>query len=70
MIVPALDHGRGSADRWHGCPPTDWAGVEAFAGPGGTTSFVPEDARALLSRFEEHSQHYQVVGSHDARRWS
>lgn len=44
----------------------DWAAVEAFAGPGGTTSFVPDAARALLSRFDEHSQHYEVLGSHDA----
>lgn len=43
-----------------------WAAVEAFAGPGGTSSFVPDAARALLSRFDEHSQHYELVGSHDA----
>lgn len=45
----------------------DWAAVEAFAGAGGTTSFVPGDARALLNRFDEHSQHYELVGTHDAR---
>lgn len=44
----------------------DWAAVEEFAGPGGTSSFVPDDARALLSRFDEHSQHYELVGSHAA----
>lgn len=44
----------------------DWTAVEAFAGPGGTTSFVPDDARALLSRFDEHSQHYELVGTHAA----
>ncbi len=42
----------------------DWTAVEAFAGPGGTTSVVPEAARALLSRFDAHSQHYELVGSH------
>ncbi|AYY15436.1 antibiotic biosynthesis monooxygenase [Actinobacteria bacterium YIM 96077] len=45
----------------------DWAAVEAFAGPGGTTSFVPEAARALLSSFDADSQHYELVGSHEAR---
>lgn len=42
----------------------DWAAVEAFAGPGGTAAYVPDDARALLSRFDEHSQHYEVVATH------
>lgn len=45
----------------------DWAAVEAFAGAGGTTSFVPRAARALLSRFDEHSQHYELVGAHGHR---
>lgn len=44
----------------------DWAAVEAFAGPGGTTSVVPAEARKLLDRFDEHSQHYDVVGTHEA----
>lgn len=39
-----------------------WDAVEEFAGPGGTTSVVPDAARALLSRFDEHSQHYELVG--------
>lgn len=38
-----------------------WPAVEAFAGPGGTTSVVPPAARELLDRFDEHSQHYEVV---------
>lgn len=42
----------------------DWTAVETFAGPGGTTSVVPEAARALLHRFDAHSQHYELVGSH------
>lgn len=42
----------------------DWSAVEAFAGPRGTASVVPGQARALLSRFDEHSQHYELVGSH------
>lgn len=44
----------------------DWAAVEHFAGPAGTPSFVPPAAQALLSRFDDHSQHYELVGSHDA----
>lgn len=42
----------------------DWAAVEAFAGRGGTASVVPAEARRLLSRFDEHSQHYDRVGAH------
>lgn len=38
----------------------DQAGVEAFGGGGGA-SVVPPAARALLRRFDEHSQHYEVV---------
>ncbi|MFA9431531.1 antibiotic biosynthesis monooxygenase [Egicoccus sp. AB-alg2] len=44
----------------------DWQAVEAFAGPGGTSSVVPEPARRLLSRFDTHSQHYDLVGTHRA----
>lgn len=43
-----------------------WDAVEAFVGPGGTRSYVPRAARALLSRFDDHSQHYELVGTHDA----
>lgn len=45
----------------------DWGAVEVFAGPGGTPSVVPDEARALLDRFDEHSQHYELVGSHLAQ---
>lgn len=44
----------------------DWAAIEAFAGPGGTTSYVPTEARRLLSRFDDHSQHYDLVAAHNA----
>lgn len=44
----------------------NWEAVERFAGPGGTTSVVPVAARRLLSRFDDHSQHYDVVGVHNA----
>lgn len=42
----------------------DWAAVEEFAGPGGTMSVVPAEARRVLDRFDEHSQHYGLVGTH------
>jgi hypothetical protein len=42
----------------------DWPAVEAFAGPGGTLSVVPDTARRVLARFDEHSQHYELITSH------
>jgi len=36
--------------------------VVAFAGQDYTRCVVPPAARALLTRFDEHSQHYQVIG--------
>lgn len=44
----------------------DWRAVQAFAGPGGTSSVVPSEARALLERFDERSQHYEMIASHGA----
>ncbi len=44
---------------------TDWAGVEAFAGPEKTGSVVPPAARELLARYDAHSQHYEVVARHE-----
>ena len=38
----------------------DTDGIEAFGGREGA-SVVPPAARALLRRFDEHSQHYDVV---------
>lgn len=35
-----------------------WEAIERFAGEGHTGAVVPETARALLSRFDEHSEHY------------
>lgn len=34
--------------------------VRAFAGEDYEVAVVPEKARAVLSRFDEHSQHYEV----------
>jgi antibiotic biosynthesis monooxygenase (ABM) superfamily enzyme len=34
--------------------------VKAFAGPDWETSVVPEAARAVLSRFDDKAQHYEV----------
>lgn len=45
-----------------------WDAVETFAGPGGTASVVPEEARRLLCRFDDHSQHYDLVATHRARQ--
>lgn len=44
----------------------DWPSAEAFAGSGGTRSVVPDAARRVLERFDEHSQHYDLVASHPA----
>ena len=43
----------------------DWSAVEAFAGSDRTGSVVPPSARALLERFDAHSQHYEVAAHHD-----
>ena len=42
----------------------DWDAVREFAGGDGRGSVVPARARALLSRFDEHSAHFDVVGDH------
>ncbi|WP_369139420.1 antibiotic biosynthesis monooxygenase [Modestobacter versicolor] len=40
---------------------TDLSAVAAFTGGDPRTSVVPPEARALLSRFDEHSRHYTTV---------
>jgi hypothetical protein len=42
----------------------DWDAVEEFAGPDKTASVVPPAARAVLSRFDAHSQHYELLQRH------
>ena len=42
----------------------DWSAVEAFAGPDRTGSVVPAAARRVLKRYDEHSQHYEIVARH------
>jgi hypothetical protein len=42
----------------------DWAAVSEFAGPDATASVVPAEARALLARHDEHSQHYELLERH------
>ena len=37
-----------------------WGAVEAFAGPDWEVSVVPPAARAVLARFDEKAQHYEV----------
>jgi hypothetical protein len=41
--------------------------VKAFAGPDYETAVVPQKARAVLSRFDASSRHYEVREQHDAR---
>lgn len=43
---------------------SDWTAVEAFTG--GTRSYVPAAARALLHHFDAHAAHYDLVGRHRA----
>jgi hypothetical protein len=42
----------------------DWAAVTEFAGPEPSGSVVPAAARALLTRHDEHSQHYELLQRH------
>ncbi|KAB0266591.1 antibiotic biosynthesis monooxygenase [Microvirga brassicacearum] len=38
-----------------------WEAVKDFAGPDWETSVVPPAARAVLARFDEKAQHYEVM---------
>ncbi len=42
----------------------NWAAVEEFAGQNATASVVPPAARALLSRHDAHSQHFELLHRH------
>jgi antibiotic biosynthesis monooxygenase (ABM) superfamily enzyme len=46
----------------------DMNAVKAFAGPDFELSQVPSKASALLARFDERSQHYEVKIMDDGRR--
>lgn len=37
-----------------------WEAVRAFAGEDPETAYVPPKARALLNRFDDRSEHYEV----------
>lgn len=39
--------------------------VKAFAGEDYHTAYVPAKARAILSRFDDTSQHYQIIDEYD-----
>lgn len=41
-----------------------WAAVEKFAGPSPAAAVVPPAARALLSRHDERSQHFELRHRH------
>ena len=38
-----------------------WDAVRAFAGDDAETAVVPEEARAVLSRWDERSAHYELI---------
>ena len=42
----------------------DWEAVAEFAGENPQASVVPPAARAVLSRFDAHSQHYELLERH------
>ena len=44
----------------------DWDAIVEFAGGDGTPSVVPDAARALLSRFDDHSRHYRAIAGFPA----
>lgn len=39
--------------------------VRAFAGEDYATAYVPDRARAVLARFDQHSAHYETLGTPD-----
>ncbi|HEV7651922.1 MAG TPA: hypothetical protein VGP26_27515 [Actinophytocola sp.] len=43
---------------------TGWPAVAEFAGQDPTASVVPDEARAVLARHDEHSQHYELLERH------
>ena len=44
----------------------EWSAVETFAGSDRKGAVVPAAAREVLKRYDEHSQHYEVVERHTA----
>ena len=38
-----------------------WDAVRAFAGDDAETAVVPDEARAVLSRWDERSAHYELI---------
>ena len=44
----------------------DWDAIVEFAGGDGTPSVVPDAARAVLCRFDDHSRHYRTVAGFPA----
>lgn len=42
----------------------NWHAVEQFTGPDPSASVVPPAARELLSRYDAHSQHFEVLRKH------
>ena len=42
-----------------------WEAVKQFAGDDFEQAYVPDSARAVLTRFNAQSQHYEVLARHD-----
>jgi hypothetical protein len=42
----------------------DWSAVESFAGSATTAAVVPTSAKRLLDRYDQHSQHYELIARH------
>jgi len=42
-----------------------WDAVRAFAGDDFEAAYVPPRARAVLARFDERSQHYELIDNRD-----
>lgn len=45
-----------------------WESVKAFVGDDTAKSYVPAKAREVLSRYDEHSQHYEVRDNRGYRK--
>ena len=43
-----------------------WEAVKAFAGEDHEAAYVPAKARAVLARFDDRSQHYEIRDSREA----
>ena len=64
LFLPPIDHAVGFDGEVEFATLTlweSWDAVRAFAGDDAETAVVPEEARAVLSRWDERSSHYEIV---------